>query len=102
MAVTKVLQPTSFYAFIFDPADPKRLSDYSVSYVAITTFDDGSQYVGPEIQVNSKQALELGLGIVAEPLELQARLNEAHAKIIAYETDPATFWSRIKYLFTGK
>ena len=100
--VTKVLQPTSFYAFIFDPVDPKRVSDYCVNYVEITTYDDGSQRVSPEVQVNSLRALELGLGIVAEPLELQARLNAATARLEFFENDPATFWSRIKYLFTGK
>ena len=102
MAVKKVLQPTSFYAFIFDPADPTRVADYHVNYVEITTYDDGSQRVSPEIQVNSQRAVDLGLGIVAEPLELQARLNIAHAKIAEYKNDPATFWSRIVYLFTGK
>jgi len=100
--VTKVLQPTSFYAFIFDPADPMRVSDYHVNFVEITTYDDGSQYVGPEKQVNSTVAVELGLGIVAEPLELQAQLNAANAKLSVFENDPATFWSRVKYLFTGK
>lgn len=98
----KVLQPTSFYAFIYNPMDPTRVADYSVNYVEVTTYDDGSQYVGPEKQVNSEKALELGLGIVAEPLELQSQLNAAKAKIAFYENDPATLTDRIKYLFTGK
>lgn len=101
MATTEI-KPTSFYQFLFDPANPARQPDYAVNYVEVTTYENGDTVTGPERQVNSERALELGLGIVAEPLELQRRLNEVQAALDAYENDPATFWSRIKYLFTGK
>jgi len=55
-----------------------------------------------ELQVAEAQALQLESRPAADVLDLQRQLNELQAALTAYENDPATFWSRVKYLFTGK
>jgi hypothetical protein len=55
-----------------------------------------------ELQVAKMQTLQLETRSTAGVADLQRQLNDLQTALSAYENDPATFWSRVKYLFTGK